>query len=1105
MTEPEQPPDWAVDLPSAKGVRSNNKNDLQRQRPFTIQQLLEFGAEFIEQFLRRVVEAVLGFFPGGASAFDLLSDWGAGVNQGVAQAVNFFADILTAFGLGSVANWITDLLGTRSNAGTALTNANNALGQIGQLLTAAGQATATALGNAVKGTVNSFADILSGFGLSSIANWITDLLGTRSTAGTAATNATTALGQFQTFLTNAGAGTAATVGAWLSTARSQAQTAVNNFADVLTGFGLGSVGSWITDLLGTKSTAGTAGTNATTALGNWTTFLSNAAEGTVATVGAALATAKANAQASVNNFASILTGFGLGTVGNWITDLLGTRSTATTAGANATTALGSASTANSKIQFTSAANMVIDASFETAMWIDFTGVAASTAQAHTGTQSRRLTGPSRFLYFTNLGMSGVGNQLPCSPGDYFYVEAWLYRDSANGSTGNLFALGARFFNTAAGTNTNAGSLTVAQSAVPAGVWTKYSVLMQVPAGHDRTVPYIQTGSGVGAGDLLYVDDVIVREATIAVGADTKATTALDNLGAIFTSAAEATYAAIGTALAQAKANANTAIGNFTSILSGMGLGTIANLISDLTGTRSTAGTAGTNATNALGQLTALISNAGQSLAGGVGTMLANAAENTRLTLLNLWQGLTGSGSTADRTPAEVKTASAAVKSTADTASTNASTAGGNLQTVVDNIFQGVGGVGTSNPVSTVLDSIANLFGISTDAGAAAADAAAQIAALQAANNGGANNGKFVTYDFAPLPDGAVPAAFTKILDSGSGGVVISNGRLAWSKSGGGSPVELYVYNIESLASDYFEVSAVMPSGPEVDPFTGANGGFKWLGGRINASGTQGVWAQFGKSTVRFYYINGGALTSATLPIDASVPGGSILKFRGGGAGGARVFQCLVGNAVKGTWTDGGAVTAMGPANRLCGDGLQPGARFDGTQNSPGTISFWTMSDNTPAAIVGQGLQVYRNSTSGLAVGAGGAGALFDTIEAQTSDFLGWNAATSTFTASAAGWYTIDIGARSSNGLVRGERSGLCILIDGVIKRRGQMIRNNNGTSSNPSGSAWDIAASLDWKLTTVVYLNAGQTVRPAFDYDSRTIVGNAAGDCTNMTITRRAA
>ncbi|MFD6197181.1 hypothetical protein ACFWE3_10805 [Mycobacteriaceae bacterium NPDC060252] len=72
--EPVQPPDWAVQIPSAPVHQQRGK---ELSRPFTTQELQEFGKQFIEQFLGRVVLAVVGHLIPGVGSFDQLREWAA--------------------------------------------------------------------------------------------------------------------------------------------------------------------------------------------------------------------------------------------------------------------------------------------------------------------------------------------------------------------------------------------------------------------------------------------------------------------------------------------------------------------------------------------------------------------------------------------------------------------------------------------------------------------------------------------------------------------------------------------------------------------------------------------------------------------------------------------------------------------------------------------------------------------------------------------------------------------------------------------------------------------------------------------------------------------
>ncbi|WP_234797072.1 hypothetical protein [Mycobacteroides chelonae] len=126
----------------------------------------------------------------------------------------------------------------------------------------------------------------------------------------------------------------------LNNTTTNANTGLGNWTSWLTGGSWANIGAAVSDFLATKSTAGTAGTNASTALGKLLAILTGSGESSESALGTAIANAKTNASTAIGNFTSILNGFGLGSITDWVTDLLGTKSTAGTAGTNATTALG---------------------------------------------------------------------------------------------------------------------------------------------------------------------------------------------------------------------------------------------------------------------------------------------------------------------------------------------------------------------------------------------------------------------------------------------------------------------------------------------------------------------------------------------------------------------------------------------------------------------------------------------------------------------------------------------------------------------------------------------------------------------------------------------
>ena len=93
----EEAPDWVSSTPGAPVHNLPTKQDL--KFPFTPQQLLEIGGQLIEQFLRRVVEAVVGFFvPGAGPAFDQLFDWAHDLGTAAWGAFNQVGQLISDIG-----------------------------------------------------------------------------------------------------------------------------------------------------------------------------------------------------------------------------------------------------------------------------------------------------------------------------------------------------------------------------------------------------------------------------------------------------------------------------------------------------------------------------------------------------------------------------------------------------------------------------------------------------------------------------------------------------------------------------------------------------------------------------------------------------------------------------------------------------------------------------------------------------------------------------------------------------------------------------------------------------------------------------------------------
>ncbi|MDV7194600.1 glycine-rich domain-containing protein [Mycolicibacterium fortuitum] len=85
-------PEWALEIPSAP-VHQEQSNQL--VRPFTAQQLIEFGKELLEQFIKRVVLGLAGFFIPGMPSFEQLVAWADDLREKLAD-VPILGDLIEA-------------------------------------------------------------------------------------------------------------------------------------------------------------------------------------------------------------------------------------------------------------------------------------------------------------------------------------------------------------------------------------------------------------------------------------------------------------------------------------------------------------------------------------------------------------------------------------------------------------------------------------------------------------------------------------------------------------------------------------------------------------------------------------------------------------------------------------------------------------------------------------------------------------------------------------------------------------------------------------------------------------------------------------------------
>lgn len=126
-------PDWATAVPSADVHKLPSGAGTTPTNPFTQQQLLQIGAQLIEQFLQKVLLAIVGFFIPGVSSFEQLANWAHGLSDQLGN-IPIIGDFLQA-----IVDTVISVLTGSSNTGNSiqgiffafLTPLQTILGQLG--------------------------------------------------------------------------------------------------------------------------------------------------------------------------------------------------------------------------------------------------------------------------------------------------------------------------------------------------------------------------------------------------------------------------------------------------------------------------------------------------------------------------------------------------------------------------------------------------------------------------------------------------------------------------------------------------------------------------------------------------------------------------------------------------------------------------------------------------------------------------------------------------------------------------------------------------------------------------------------------------------------
>ncbi|AOQ27959.1 minor tail protein [Mycobacterium phage Mundrea] len=416
-----------------------------------------------------------------------------------------------------------------------------------------------------------------------------------------------------------------------------------------------------------------------------------------------------------------------------------------------------------------------------------------------------------------------------------------------------------------------------------------------------------------------------------------------------------------------------------------------------------------------------------------------------------------------------------------------------LGTLVDNTVKAAGNIlGSGFGLQDLFDSLRGMQSNIADANAA-------LAQLQADWAGSVNSGRKFFINFGDYDNAnSVPSILTEIVGTGPGSVATVDGQLQWLDSGSAFAQRMYLYNVEELLSDYFEVQFVMPRRSEDEFFGFANPPYNYAIGRSNASGSRFCFARVGYQRARMGCVVDGTTTLfGAADISYQAPAGARIKFRGGTSGGVRVFQLLVNNQIIGTVTDTGNVSFVGDGYRRVGLGFEAQPRGGG-QGTPGTISALSANDNAPQAAVGTVFRAYRAATASINKTSGSnvlPANCIDTVD-QISGDLTWTPATQRLTYNGERPKTFLVGMRVKSGAIIPEAGTWCQLLykNGSLYARLEGYRGHQDTSTNNDN---ENRLTFVGGGTPLVQMNPGDYISFGFENTSTIgIIGSGDGSQT---------
>jgi hypothetical protein len=239
-----------------------------------------------------------------------------------------------------------------------------------------------------------------------------------------------------------------------------------------------------------------------------------------------------------------------------------------------------------------------------------------------------------------------------------------------------------------------------------------------------------------------------------------------------------------------------------------------------------------------------------------------------------------------------------------------------------------------------------------------------IQSLQSAALANVVSGKTVSINFANYANGPLPSIFTVGYATVSGAptstLVVQDGMAQWNLVNDGSRTATVMYNVAPTDTDFQIVRGTMAQAP------GEGGARIWAFARGDSptNPQNGVWARAysvgwlqWRADIGYRLAGSDVVWVSNIPITWSMD----IYWKVGVGTNARQYELWSGNTLVYTYNEVGTTTHVGSGYRYWGaiSEMKTGAFGP---SSPGKISGTSVSDNSPASVLGSQAHIYRTNT-----------------------------------------------------------------------------------------------------------------------------------------------